>query len=586
MARQIVIDNILRLIKAIGGNPSKFMGTKTNINFLGKGPNQALLEGQLDMRVVDAFPREQIVSEAERAGGYMSANKLNDLQLQRLENNLIQLDKVYNPPANITDITTRTGGLSGEGLASLRNKPVSYENPETGETMAIGLGFNQPGEQATMAEAMKLAAAESNAMRKAGLDSSKYGDYLKWQEIKNKFQVHDEDVFKDLDLSKAGIATLTKRIQDRMAKIKKMSDELGAMGKGDVEKLSGKVGTYEMVDPTAEKASYISRFNPKNEIHINKAEALLKDPQIKGVYTEAEVKNASDFEGLYQSHFDKGHVDIARLFEQEGHNIPQMRSAARDALLQLMKKERGVPGMESGLRDFVEQADFKYITEGGGGRAGDPINLMVKYFGKNATENLPKNATKENIDAFTDFIINAKDKQGRGINDPFFDRESIDFSTLTGIVDDIPPFATGGRVDTGGLGEILQVPRTGFKYGSRTIAKGALAFLKKNKKNADYMFKASDNVSPGYAHGDTKYNAELLAEQLAEDAGVVYDDLDHVARSEFYGTAYDYLSNEMAQVLLQKRMLKDIGQKMQLSDFSPKGRKPNASGGLAKILEV
>ena len=100
------------------------------------------------------------------------------------------------------------------------------------------------------------------------------------------------------------------------------------------------------------------------------------------------------------------------------------------------------------------------------------------------------------------------------------------------------------------------------------------------------MFKASDNVSPGYAHGDIKYNAELLADQLAEDAGVVYDDLDHTARSEFYGTAYEYLSNEMAQVLLQKRMLKDIGQKMQLSDFSPKGRKPSASGGLAKILEV
>ena len=48
---------------------------------------------------------------------------------------------------------------------------------------------------------------------------------------------------------------------------------------------------------------------------------------------------------------------------------------------------------------------------------------MVKYFGKNAAENLPKNATKENIDKFTDFLMNAKDSRGRGINDPFFDRE-------------------------------------------------------------------------------------------------------------------------------------------------------------------
>jgi len=241
--------------------------------------------------------------------------------------------------------------------------------------------------------------------------------------------------------------------------------------------------------------------------------------------------------------------------------------------------------------------------------------------------------------------INVKDSRGRGINDPFFDRETINFSEFTRLVDEyVPPFATGGRVgfkdpagrvgggmrkkvedyltvETGGneiqwvldengnlvpwvdpnpVDEINTINvgsgiklllkadggRVGFKYGSRTIAKGALAFLKKNKKNSEYMFKASDNVSPGYAHGDTKYNAELLAEQLAEDAGVVYDDLDHIARSEFYGTAYEYLSNEMAQVLLQKRMLKDIGQKMQLSEFDITGRKPNASGGLAKILEV
>jgi hypothetical protein len=42
----------------------------------------------------------------------------------------------------------------------------------------------------------------------------------------------------------------------------------------------------------------------------------------------------------------------------------------------------------------------------------------------------------------------------------------------------------------------------------------------------------------------------------------------------------------MGKHLLQKRMLKDVGQKMILSDFNVKGRKPNASGGLADILQV
>ena len=489
MARRFIIENIVNLIKAIGGNPNKFMGTKTNISFLGKGPKQALLQGQIDIRsIAEAeLPIERVISEAETAGGYAVGNKLNDIQLQRLEQNLIELKKLYapDPVANITDMATRTGDLTQEGLGSLR----------------------------AGAEGLKRFPEETHQFMGRPL--------------------------KDADFAKI--------------------DQLVAEGK----------------IPAAEGAGegVRSAFNPRNEIHVNKAKALLEDPQIKGVYTEAEVKNAWDFEGLYQSHFDKGHVDVARLLEQAGHNIPEMRSAARDALLQLMKKESKLPGAEGGLRDFVTEVDFKFISEGGGGREGDPINLMVKYFGKKATENLPKNATKENIDSFTDFIMAAKDSRGRGINDPFFEREAIDFSEFVRSVDEyVPPFATGGRV--------------GFKYGSRTIAKGALAFLKKNKKNSEYMFKASDNVSPGYAHGDTKYNAELLAEQLAEDAGVVYDDLDHVARSEFYGTAYEYLSNEMAQVLLQKRMLKDVGQKMQLSEFDITGRKPNASGGLAKILEV
>jgi hypothetical protein len=144
-------------------------------------------------------------------------------------------------------------------------------------------------------------------------------------------------------------------------------------------------------------------------------------------------------------------------------------------------------------------------------------------------------------------------------------------------------FGVKYKYNKGGLADILQV-RSGYSKGR--LVKGALAILNRNKKNAEYMFKASDNVSPGYAHGDLKYNAELLADQLAEDAGVVFADLDSISQTKFYGTAYDYLAAEMGKHLLQKRMLKDVGQKMILSDFNVKGRKPNASGGLAKILEV
>ena len=143
------IERVIQLIQNIGGNPKNFMGTRTNINFLGKGPNQPLLEGPLDRRVLDVFPREQIVSEAERAGGYMTANKLNDLQLQRLKENLIQLKKAYKPDevANITDLGTGTGDLTPGGLETLRRggDPTKYKQGDaiTSENFAAYPGSFQ-----------------------------------------------------------------------------------------------------------------------------------------------------------------------------------------------------------------------------------------------------------------------------------------------------------------------------------------------------------------------------------------------------------------------------------------------------------
>ena len=457
MARRIIIGEILNLIKGLGGNPSKFMGTKTNINFLGKGPKESLFQGPIDAQGMQAsnFPLATIISEAESAGGYATANKLNDLQLQRLKDNLIQLKKVYMPEQvpNITDMASGTGDLTQEGIASLRGGVKRFPK-ESHQFMGRPL---------------------------------KDADFAKIDQLVAEGKLPPAE----------GASGLMTRIQERMNKIKGMADDLG-----------------------------------------------------------------------------KSDVNVAQILETEGHNIPQMRSAARDALLQLTKADDAVP--------FAE-IDLKYITEGGGGRAGDPINLMVKYFGKNVTENLPKDATKESITKFTEFLMKARDSQGRGIRDPFFDRETIEF--VRSADEYVPPFESGGRVDAGGLAEILQVPRTGFKYGS--IAKNVLAILNRNKKNAEYMFKASDNVSPGYAKGDMKYNAELLAEQLADDAGAVYDDLDHIARSEFYGTAYQYLAKEMG---MMKKIMGEVDESMARQALHqwnpPKGRKPNASGGLAKILEV
>ena len=245
---------------------------------------------------------------------------------------------------------------------------------------------------------------------------------------------------------------------------------------------------------------------------------------------------------------------------------------------------------------------------------GEPLDLMRKYYGK----------SMRNLDAWLDDFLPTTNLPPRDLA-----------SRVLSEVELIPQFAEGGRIGfgSGGNGGVhslmpeldaltwkslegplsaaekdrmeLLIELTGvldkFKgsfaeggragYSKGRIVKGALAILNRNKKNAEYMFKASDNVSPGYAAGDLKYNAELLADQLAEDAGVLYADLGQLDQIKFYGTAYDYLAKEMGQILRALRIAKKndeqtLEQKMVLSNFSIKGRKPSASGGLAGILEV
>jgi len=234
----------------------------------------------------------------------------------------------------------------------------------------------------------------------------------------------------------------------------------------------------------------------------------------------------------------------------------------------MLKKETDLlpPGSGGTLESVISPTDYKYVTEGGGGALGDPLVLVKKYFGDTIAKRIPLDTRTEVMETFVDNVRFTKDRAGFRTDDPRFNP------------DNLPEFADGG------------IARLGFKYGSRAVIKNALAILNKNKKNAEYMFKASDNVSPGYAKGDLKYNAELLADQLAEDAGVVLDDLDsvdHMVRIKFYDTAYSYLAQEMG---MMKKLLSDVDESMTrqaLYQWDPgKGRKPSAHGGLAKILEV
>jgi len=124
MANPNTIKQIVQLFQKLGGNVSEIMGTKTNINFLGKGKSpELMLDMDINTDALGVLSQSKAVDELKNSVGYAVGDKLNDIQANKLLSNMQKMDNFYNPPpapANITDMVTGTKGLDKEGLESLR----------------------------------------------------------------------------------------------------------------------------------------------------------------------------------------------------------------------------------------------------------------------------------------------------------------------------------------------------------------------------------------------------------------------------------------------------------------------------------
>jgi len=123
MASKSLIDIALKLSKQLGANTNKFLGSRSNISFLGKGPKDDLLfQADLNVESLPAFPLNKLMPQIESSMGYLTGGKLNDIQATKLISNLEKI-KEFNFPTqipNITDMGTGTRNLTQEGLGALR----------------------------------------------------------------------------------------------------------------------------------------------------------------------------------------------------------------------------------------------------------------------------------------------------------------------------------------------------------------------------------------------------------------------------------------------------------------------------------
>ena len=353
MARKALVDSIIKLYSKLGG---EVLGTRSNISFLGTGKSpEGFIDSTINIDAIGALGKNKVLDELKSSIGYLTANKLNDVQAGKLYENMLKIDNVFNPPvapANIIDLGTGTRNLTDEGLGALR------------------------------------------ATRKTDDDARIIRDEVQTQDP--NFIPMRADQYRDV----FGKSPELSRVESQMEKIK-----------GTSSKLDDAMREYENI------------YRPRG---TNEIEAL-----------ETMTRNKAGHE------FITGYVDD--VYKNSGVinplDVPKKRAAAREFLNLMLKKETDLlpPGKGGTLESVVSEADYKFITEGGGGALGDPLILVKKYFGDEIAKRIPLDTRTEVMETFVDNVRFTKDRAGRLTDDPRFNP------------DDIPEFKHGG------LAQILEV---------------------------------------------------------------------------------------------------------------------------------
>ena len=122
-------EAILALFNKLGGNMNNVLGSRSNITFLGKGKSpEGFIDSDINVEAIGVLGKNKVLKELESSIGYLTAGKLNDVQANKLLENMTKVDDFFNPKqvANITDMATGTKNLDQEGLASLRLMADDY----------------------------------------------------------------------------------------------------------------------------------------------------------------------------------------------------------------------------------------------------------------------------------------------------------------------------------------------------------------------------------------------------------------------------------------------------------------------------
>jgi len=435
MAKKTTIDAIIQLYSKLGGNLSDVLGTRSNVNFMGLGKSsEPFLDMDLNIEALGAISKSKALDELKSSVGFATAEKLNDVQANKLLTNMMKMDEFYNPPAvtNITDLATGTRNLDEEGLMTLRRggDPTQYK----------------PGDPITSENFGATGFAPSVDRKKVLPDEEKSALMKRLEEIVKRKQgkrMLDEDEITELDIDVGGLdaydfdGTLASANRIRKERADYIRDMELEYRKGNLDPAPGEANRETFLRRKFDEmeASGDKRLMTRDEIEelsaFENTSPIQKTPFDEAVEYNARPEDV--VQNLVDQKFGIGYFDNVG-------STPAQRGSAREFLVEALKKEN--PN-QTNFADIVDAADVKVITEGGGGQAGDPLALVNKYFGPRIAEMVPSGASSEEIAIFTERVLNnVVDANGLRPTDPRFDRLTARF---------IENFARGG------LAKILEV---------------------------------------------------------------------------------------------------------------------------------
>ena len=407
MASRTLIDIAIQLGSKLGANTSKFLGTRSNVSFLGSGPKDGMLfQKEINPESFAALGTEKVLPIIESSLAYATGGKLNDIQLNKLIKNLKTMDETINP-TNVLEMGSVSKGLSDLDELNFTRDAVVAKRAIDNSPLEPGTGSSEFGRESykNMDEFLK-------SRGDGGIDSLR---------------------------AKSGIGE--RQLTEAASDVKSIDDAAAGVNAADAADASP---LLRIDDVNLKKLAADSEADGSSL--MKKLDEIVKQKK-------AEATNVgSPFADYRKNVLQEGGDEVTGIMATvEKGDLPAKTGAAREFLVNTLKVGDDYPSTT--LSDVMSAEDMKYVFEGGGGAMGDPLVLVQKYFGPRIAEMVPKGGSSEEIAIFTKRVMdNVEDAKGLKPDEPEFDAMTARFIDEFTPPGGGQPFAKGGRARVGFAG--------------------------------------------------------------------------------------------------------------------------------------